>query len=213
MEKSEWSFWPTQYLVGELLRSSKCKELEIVVCLASGQVPEVYCYFSATQLSLTLWDTMACNTPGLSVPHHLPEFAQVHVHHIIDAIQPSHPLTIIFSFSSQSFPASGKFPVSWLFTSGDQNTRASASASVLPMSIQGWFPLRWSSFISLLSKELSGVFFSTTVRRQQFCVTPPSLQNSCDNLTCPLGRPQPWLYRPLLSMWCLCFSTHCLGLS
>ena len=103
MEKSEWSFWPTQYLVGELLRSSKCKELEIVVCLASGQVPEVYCYFSATQLSLTLWDTMACNTPGLSVPHHLPEFAQVHVHRIIDAIQPSHPLSSLL-FPPSIFP-------------------------------------------------------------------------------------------------------------
>ena len=178
MEKSEWSFWPTQYLVGELLRSSKCKELEIAVCLASGQVPEVYCYFSATQLSLTLWDTMACNMPGLAVPHHLPEFAQVHVHRIIDAIQPSHPLTIIFSFSSQSFPASGKFPLSWLFTSGDQNTRASASASVLPMNIQGWFPLRLTSFISLLSKELSGVFFSTTVWRHQFFGAQPFLLSS-----------------------------------
>ena len=189
MGKPEWIFWPTQYLIGELLRSSKCKKLEIVACLASGQVPEEYCYCSATQLSLTLWYPMDCNTPGLPVTHRLPEFAQVHAHCISNAIQPSHPLTIIFSFSSQSFPASGKFPVSWLFTSGDQNTRASASASVLPMSIHGWFPLRLTRFISLLSKELSGVFSNTTVQRHQFFVILPSLQNSCYNLMCPLERP------------------------
>ena len=58
---------------------------------------------------------------------------------------------VLFSFDPQSFPASGTFPVSWLFTSGDQNTGASASASVLPMSIQGLFPLRLTGLISLLS--------------------------------------------------------------
>ena len=57
-------------------------------------------------------------------------------------------------FCSQSFLASGTFPMNWLFTSGDQNTGASFSASVLPMSIQGWFPLRLTSLISLLSKGL-----------------------------------------------------------
>ena len=56
-------------------------------------------------------------------------------------------------FCSQSFLASGTFPMNWLFTSGDQNTGASFSASVLPMSIQGWFPLRLTDLISLLSKE------------------------------------------------------------
>ena len=65
-----------------------------------------------------------------------------------------------FSFCSQSSPASGTFLVSWLFASGDQNTGASASASVLPIRVQGWFPLRLTSLISSLSKGLSGVFFS-----------------------------------------------------
>ena len=68
----------------------------------------------------------------------------------------------LFSFCPQSFPGSGTFPISWLFTSDDQNTGASASASVIPMSIQGWYPLGWTGLISLLSKRLSGVFFSTT---------------------------------------------------
>ena len=72
-----------------------------------------------------------------------------------------HP-TISFSATyfapcSQSFPASGTFPVSWLFTSGGQNIGASASVSVLPMNIQGWFPLGLTGLISLQSKGLSRV--------------------------------------------------------
>ena len=66
-----------------------------------------------------------------------------------------------FSSCPQSFPASGSFPVSWLFASGGQNIGASASASILPMNIQGWFPLGLNGFISLLSKGLSSVFPST----------------------------------------------------
>ena len=65
------------------------------------------------------------------------------------------------SFCLQSCPASGSFPMSWLFTSGGQSSRASASVSDLPMSIQGWFPLRFTGLISLLSKGLSRVFSST----------------------------------------------------
>ena len=71
----------------------------------------------------------------------------------------------VTSFSSclQSFPASGFFPMSQLFTSGGQSIGASASASVLPTKIQGWFPLGLSCFISLLSKGLTRVFSSTTI--------------------------------------------------
>ena len=75
----------------------------------------------------------------------------------------------------QSFPASGSFPVSQLFVSGGQNIGASASASVLPMNIQGWFPLRLTGFISLQSKGLSKVLFSTTVPKHQFFSIQPSL--------------------------------------
>ena len=75
--------------------------------------------------------------PGFSVPHHLPEFAQVHVHCISDTIHPSHPIT--FFFCLQSFLASGSFPMSWLFTSGDKIIGASASASALQVSILGCF--------------------------------------------------------------------------
>ena len=93
-------------------------------------------------VSLTLCDPMDCSTPGPSVPHHFPKFAQVHVHCISDAIQPSHPLRPFFSFCPQSFLASGTFPMSHLLASDDQNTGVSTSVSVLPMRIQDWFTLR-----------------------------------------------------------------------
>ena len=67
-------------------------------------------------------------------------------------------LTISSSVSPfSSFPASGSFPMNWLFASGGQSTRASASATVLPMKIQDWFPLRLTGLISLQSKVLSRV--------------------------------------------------------
>ena len=71
-----------------------------------------------------------------------------------------------FSSCPQSFPASGSFPVSWLFASGGQSIRP--SALVLPMNIQGWFPLGLTGLISSQSKRLSRVFSSTTIRKHQF---------------------------------------------
>ena len=65
---------------------------------------------------------------------------------------------IPFSSCLQSFPASGIFPVSPFFTLGGQSIGASASASVLPMNIQGWFPWGWTGWISLLSKGHSSLF-------------------------------------------------------
>ena len=74
---------------------------------------------------------------------------------------------IPFSSSPQSFPASGSFQMSQLFASGGQRIGVSASASVLPMNIQDWFPLRRTGWISLLSKGLSRVFSNTTVQKHQ----------------------------------------------
>ena len=79
-----------------------------------------------------------------------------------------------FSSCSQSFLASGSFPMSQLFASRGQNIRA-ASASALPMNSQGWFPLGLTGLISLLSKGLSRVFSSTTIRKHQFFGAQPSL--------------------------------------
>ena len=93
------------------------------------------------------------------------------------------------SSGPQFFPESGTFLMSRLFTSDDQNTGASISASVLLVNIQGWSPLRLTGVISLLSKGLSGVFSSTTLRRHQFLGTRPSLCSNSHNLIWPLGRP------------------------
>ena len=73
-----------------------------------------------------------------------------------------------FSSRLQSFPASGSFPMSWFFASGGQSIGVSASASVLPMNTQDWFPLGWTGWISLQSKGLSRVFSNTTVQKHQF---------------------------------------------
>ena len=93
---------------------------------------------------------------------------------------------IPFSSCLQSFPASGSFPMSQHFTSGSQGIGASASgsASVLPMNMQGWFPLGLTSLISLQFKGLSRVFFSTTVQKNQFFGTQPVLLSNfhiCDD--------------------------------
>ena len=125
------------------------------------------CCCSVAQLYLTLCDLMDCSTPGLSVPYHLPKFAQVHVRCIGEAIQPSHPL-MPSSPSALNLSLSGTFPMSRLFTSDDQNTGTSASASVLPTSIRGCFPLRLTGLISLLAKGLSRVFSNITVQKHQF---------------------------------------------
>ena len=73
-----------------------------------------------------------------------------------------------FSSCLQSFPESGSFPMSWVFASGGQSIGISASASVLPVNIQGWFPLRFTGLISLQFKGLSTVFSNTAIARHQF---------------------------------------------
>ena len=80
--------------------------------------------------------------------------------------------------STQSFPASGSFPMSQLFASVGQSIGVSASASVLPMNIQAWFPLGLTGLISLQSKRLSRVFSNTTVLKHQFFGTELSLQSN-----------------------------------
>ena len=85
---------------------------------------------------------------------------------------------IPFSSHLRSSPASGSFLMSQFFTSGGQSIGASASASVLPMKVQDWFPLGLIGLISLQSRGLSGVFSNTTVQRHQFFGTQPSWWSS-----------------------------------
>ena len=126
---------------------------------------DICCCCSVSKLCLTLYNPMDCSMPGFPLLHHLPEVAQTHVHWVSDAISSS---VIPFSSCLQSFLASGSFPVSQLFTSGGQSIGASVLASVLPMNIQGWFPLGLTGLISLLSNGLSRVFSSTTIEKHQW---------------------------------------------
>ena len=145
--------------------------------------------FSVTQSCPTLCDPMDYSMPGLLSliisQTNFPKFMST------KSVMPSSHLILwytLFSLCPQSFPVSGTFPMSLLFPSGDQNTGASASAPVLPMNIQGWFPLGLTGLISVLSKALSTIFSSTTVRRHQFFGTLPSLQSSSHNCIWPLWR-------------------------
>ena len=89
----------------------------------------------------------------------------------------------------QSFPASGSFQMSQLFTSGGQSTGVSASASVLPMNTQDWSSLEWTVWISLQSKGLSRVFSNTTVQKHRFFSAQLSSQSNSHIHTWPLEKP------------------------
>ena len=143
---------------------------------------------SVAQLCPTLCDPMNHSTPGLPVHHQLLEFTQTHIHRVGDAVQPTHPV-VPFSSCPQSLPASGSFPMSQLFAWGGQGVGVSASVSVFPMNNQDWSPLGWTGWISLLSKELSGVVSNTTVQKHQFFGTQLSSQSNCHIHTWPLEKP------------------------
>ena len=98
----------------------------------------------------------------------------------IESVMPSNHLILCRSLllPLQSFPASRSFQMSQFFASGGQSIRVSASASVLPMNIQGWSPLGWTGQISLQSKGLSRVFSNTTVQKHQFYGAQLSLYSS-----------------------------------
>ena len=146
--------------------SSWLRDSTPVSCIAGRFLPSeppgkpelLYTQFSSVaQLCLTLCNPMDCSTPGLPAHHQLPEFTQTHVLWVSVAIETSLSSVIPFSSSLQYFPASGSFAMSWFFPSGGQSIGVSTSASVLPMSIQDWFLLGWTNWISLLSKGLTRV--------------------------------------------------------
>ena len=88
----------------------------------------------------------------------------------------------LFFFHPQSFPTSASLPMSQLFASGDQRIGTSASASVLPMNIQGWFPLGLTALIAMQSKGLSRVFSSTTIQKHQLFSAQPSLWSNLTSM-------------------------------
>ena len=139
---------------------------------------------SHVQLFAIPWTTAYQASLSLTAFQNLPKYM------FIALVMPSshfilwHPLLLLPSI----FPSIGDFS-SELSTSDDENTGASASASVFPVNIQGWSPLRLTGLISLLSKGLSRFFSSTTVWKHQFFGVLPSLQSSSHNRAWPLGRP------------------------
>ena len=123
----------------------------------------IYLQFSSIAQSCPiLCNPIDCSTPVLPVHHQLPESTQTHVQWVGDAFQPSHPLL------SPSPPSFNLSQHQGLFESSGQSIGVSASASVLPMNIQDWFPLGWTGWISLQSRGLSRVFSNTTVQKHQF---------------------------------------------
>ena len=110
--------------------------------------------------SVTPW-TAACQT-SLSITN------SRSLHKLISIESLMSSSVVPFSSCFQSFPASGSFQMSQFFASDGQSIGVSASASVLPITIQDWFPLGWTGWISLQSKGLSRVFFNTTVQKHQF---------------------------------------------
>ena len=115
---------------------------------------------------------------------------------LIDSVMPSNHLIFFFS-CHQSIPESDYFLRSWLFASGGQSIGVSASASILSMNIQGWFPLGLTALISLQSKGLSRVFSNTTFRKHQFFGSQPSLWSNPHIHSWLLEKLLIWLYGPL----------------
>ena len=145
-------------------------------------------FSSVAQSCPTLCDPMNRSTPGLPVHHQLPEFTQTHIHRVINAIQPSHPLL------SPSPPA--RIPPSIRVFSNESTLHMrwpkywSFSFSISPSKeIPGLSPSEWTGWISLLSKGLSRVFSNTTVQKHQFFGAQPSSQSNYHIHTWPLEKP------------------------
>ena len=145
-------------------------------------------FSSVAQSCPTLCNLMNCSTPGHPVYHQLLEFTQTHVHWVSDAIQPSH------SLSSPSPPA--PIPPSIRVFSNESALRIrwpkywSFSLSISPSNEHpGLVSFRMDCWISLQSKGLARVFFSTTVQRHQFFGTQLSSQSNSHIHTWPLEKP------------------------
>ena len=124
-------FWPQNHLFFYALSPILCHFLRTLILTIC---------FAVAQLCLTLstpWTAARQASLSFTISWSLLKY----VHWVNDAIQPPHPLLPPLSSCPQSCPASGSFPVSQFFTTGGQSIGASTSASVLPMNIQGWFPL------------------------------------------------------------------------
>ena len=155
---------------------------------------DICCVCSLAQSCQTPCDLMDCSTPVLRFP----EFAQIHVRWVM---MPSSHLIICHQLLvlPSIFSRSGYCSMSQIFASSAQSIGASASASLLSMDIQGWFPLALIDLMSLQSKGLSRVFSNTTIQKHQFFNAHPSLWSNFHIHTWLQETPQLWLDRPLLA--------------
>ena len=190
----QWNFYVVNSIMGIFLSSNICCQLEIWQTLASylfhfcsliffiftNQSNQLWCWRRLLRVS---WTARRSNQSRLKEinSHSCPLSWWWHPK-ILSSVAP-------FSSCPQSFPASRSFPMSWFFASGSQSIGASASASVLPMNIQNWFPLGLTGLISLQSKGLSSVFSSTTVQKHQFFGVQPSLWPNSHIHTWLLEKP------------------------
>ena len=140
---------------------------------------------SCVRFSVTLWTEARQAPVSPTISQSLFTFVSIKSVMLANHLILHYPLIFAFSLSQHQ----GLFPVSQFFTSGGRNMGASVSASVLPMNVQGWFPLGLTDLISLQSKELSRVFSSTTVRKHQFFGAQPSLWSNSHICTCLLEEP------------------------
>ena len=154
----------TLFTTAKTWKQPKCLSIDEWIKMRYIYTMEYCCCCSVMQSSLTFCDYMGCSTPDLPVPRNLPKFM-----FIASGTPSSHfilwrPLLFLPSI----FPSITDFSNESSVPSGDQNTGASASASVLPMNIQEEFPLGLAGLISLQSKGFSRVFSNTTVQKHQF---------------------------------------------
>ena len=125
---------------------------------------------SASKPCLALCDPRNCSMPGF--PSFTISQTLLKLRFLSQWCHPTTSSSVtLFSSCPQSLSASGSFPMNWLFSSGGQNTGVSASASVLPVSIQSLFLLGLTGLISLLFKGLSRVFSITTIQKHHFFIT------------------------------------------
>ena len=148
------------------------------------------CCFSVTRSYLTFCDSMRCSTPGFPTLHYLLEPAKTHNYWVSVAIQPSHPLLSsppAFSLSQHQIIA--------VVSSSHQVAKvigASASASVLPVNVQGWFPLGLTDLTSFPTKGPSRVFSSTTIQNINSSATYDAKWNQIDKKNPKILRELYW---------------------
>ena len=178
----------SQWILNPFIQNS---ELFVFWCIYTVMVGNIDEHFSSIQslscvrLFVTPW-TATCQAP---CPSPTPG-ACLNWYPLSRWCYPTISSSVLpFSSCLQSFPTSGSFPMSQFFASGGQSIGVSASASVLPMNIQDWFPLGWTGWISLQSKGLSRVFSKSTVQKHQFFSAQLSLWSNSYIHTWLLEKP------------------------